>query len=116
MHPDAIYTLKKAFPSLDFSLSGAGSSSKACSYVKQRAFKIGRVTNNQVTFAISQEPTHGVQTEVTLKDTDNSAYQYDSNTGVLTVKKAGSYEIVVKNTKLLGQMRNGFVSEKVTFK
>gem|GEM_PF-1249314 len=116
LHPDAIYALKKAFPSLDFSLLGAGSSSKACSYVKQRAFKIGRVTNNQVTFAISQEPTHGVQTEVTLKDTDNSAYQYDSNTGVLTVKKAGSYKIVVKNTKLLGQMRNGFVSEKVTFK
>ena len=116
LHPDAIYALKKAFPSLDFSLLGAGSSSKACSYVKQRAFKVGTVTNNQVTFAISQEPTHGVQTEVTLKDTDNSAYQYDSNTGVLTVKKAGSYEIVVKNTKLLGQMRNGFVSEKVTFK
>lgn len=116
LHPDAIYALKKAFPSLNFSLSGAGSSSKACSYVKQRAFKVGTVTNNQVTFAISQEPTHGVQTEVTLKDTDNSAYQYDSNTGVLTVKKAGSYEIVVKNTKLLGQMRNGFVSEKVTFK
>ncbi|MDO4881061.1 MAG: leucine-rich repeat domain-containing protein [Capnocytophaga sp.] len=114
--PDAIYALKKAFPSLDFSLSGAGSSSKSCSYVKQRAFKVGTITNNQVTFAISQDPNYGQQTQVSLKDTDSSVYQYDNSSGILSIKKAGSYEIIVKNDKLLGQIRNGFVSEKITVK
>lgn len=116
LHPDAIYALKKAFPSLNFSLSGAGGSSKSCSYVKQRPFKVTEVVNNKVTFAISQEPTHGAATEVSIENANNNTYTYNQSTGVLSVVKPGTYKIKVKNTQLLGQMKDGFISEEVTFK